>query len=345
MSDAITKGRCPAIVARPEVSGSTMSSSSIHPTQKQVEQATSWLLRLREPDRRPVFDRFDRWMAADPAHPVAFERAERMFGQMLEPAALLAERERRRQGRSRFDGPRRRLDRRWAALAAGLAAAVLFGVTQKDLVVDLRADAVTRAGETRRLELPDGSWVTLNTDSAVRYQVADGVRRVRLDRGEAFFDVARDPSRPFFVDSGDARVRVLGTHFNVRRTDEGAQVSVVEGRVAISSRTTGAQVRLTGGQEGEIAFGLAHRGGNPDVDSAAAWRKGQAVYYGKPLSEVVADLNRYRDAPLIVIDKVAGRRTLSGVFNLAHPEQAIRTAASTVDARIARVPGGALIVY
>lgn len=331
---------------RPVVVGSSMSSSSHHPTQDQVEKAAAWLMRLREPGARPVFDKFDRWLAEHPAHHAAYRRAERMFESLGEPATELAERERRRQGRSRFQGPRPRFAAaRWGALAATLVAAMLVGVSQKDLLTDLRADVVTQVGETRRLELPDGSWVTLNTDTAVRYEVADDVRRVRLDRGEAFFDVARDPSKPFFVESGDASVRVLGTHFNVRRAGDDAHISVVEGRVAISSRKTGARVVLNSGQEGEIAYGLAHAGGNPEVDLTVAWRTGQAIYYSKPLSEVAADLNRYRGAPLLVIDKVAGRRTLSGVFNLDDPEQAIRTAAATVDARIARVPGGALIVY
>lgn len=332
--------------ARPDVDGSSMPSSPLHPTQERGEQATSGRMRLREPGVRPVFDRFDRWLATDPTHPAADRRAERMFEGMRESVATLAGRERRRQGRSRFAGPRPRFTAaRWGVLAAILAAPVLMMATQKDLITNLLADAVTRAGETERLALPDGTWVTLNTDTAVRYEVADGVRRVRLDRGEAFFDVARDPSRPFFVESGDAQVRVLGTHFNVRREQNDAAVSVTEGRVALSSRGTGAEIVLTGGQQGRIVDGMAHRESEPDGDLSTSWRRGQVVYYSRPLSEVLKDLARYRNGPILVVDDVAGRRTLSGVFDVKDPEQAIRTAAATVDARIAQLPGGVLIVF
>src|SRR5262249_28159705 len=149
-----------------------------------------------------------------------------------QPSADSADRARRAQGRRRVRAAGRRpaLPRRagWP-LAAGLALCLLAGaVSQGGRIADFGADAATGAGETQRLALADGSQVTLNTRTAVEDVSTANARGVRLKHGEAFFDVARDPARPFTVDAGPARIRVLGTHFNVRLLDSGAVAVAVE---------------------------------------------------------------------------------------------------------------------
>jgi len=318
--------------------------SETMPTQSQIEQAAAWLMRLREPSKRPVFRKFDRWLASDPVHEEAFRRAERMFGLVGTVAGDLAERERRREGRPFLAGPRRRPGRRWYALAASVALMLAFQAIHPNWLMDLRADAVTRSGENRQLELPDGSRVTLNTDSAIRYLYEGGVRTVELDRGEAFFDVVHRPDQPFFVDSGNAHVRVLGTRFDVRRTDAGARVFVTQGLVRLFS-SSGDAVRLPAGTGGSVSGSRALVERTADVNTATAWRNGQAIYYSMTLAKVVEDLSRYRSAPVLLLDPVAGRRALSGVFDIRNPDKALKTAAETVDAEAYRLPGGILVIF
>jgi transmembrane sensor len=318
-----------------------MSDGPHNPTQAQVEEATVWLMRLREPSRRPVFRKFDRWLAADPAHEAAFARAERMMGLVGETARELAAREKRREGRSVFAGPRWRPQRKWMAIAASVALLIGVHAANPNWLVNLRADAVTGVGESRRVELPDGSVVTLNTDSAIRYAYEQGVRTVELDRGEAFFDVVHDVAKPFVVNSGDAHV--LGTHFNVRRDGAGTHVAVTQGLVRLAS-AEGA-VLLPGGASGMVASGrpMVERG--VDAGAASAWKGGQAVYYSVPLSKVVDDLSRYRGGRVLMMAPVAGRRALSGIFDIRNPDKAIKTAAQTVDAKLLHLPGGIIVIY
>jgi len=91
----------------------------------------------------------------------------------------------------------------------------------------------TTVGEQRMVSLPDGSSVTLNTNSKLIVDFSDAARRLILDRGEGFFDVAKDKNRPFIVDVGGQYVTALGTKFSVRRDTHNLTVGVVEGVVAV----------------------------------------------------------------------------------------------------------------
>lgn len=94
-------------------------------------------------------------------------------------------------------------------------------------------DFSTSTAQIREIELDDDSVVTLGAQSAIEVDYSEGERRVELLSGEAFFDVERDETRPFVVDVGDAQIRVLGTKFEVRRSEQGVRVSVLEGKVEV----------------------------------------------------------------------------------------------------------------
>jgi transmembrane sensor len=85
--------------------------------------------------------------------------------------------------------------------------------------------------------LPDGSVLQLNTDSVVETAYSPTERRVRLKKGEAFFSVAKNPQRPFWVDVGAVSVRAVGTAFNVRFRPEAVEVLVKEGKVSVNQAT------------------------------------------------------------------------------------------------------------
>jgi transmembrane sensor len=318
----------------------------------QVEDAAIWLIRMRDRRASRVHGEFERWLASDPLNQAAFERAEAIFGALEAPAAVVAERDARHDGRSAFAPPplasRRRAWRhmpRWMSIAALLALVVAIGLIVHYGARDPRGAIVTAAGETRSVALPDGSTVTLNTDTSLSYRVDGPTRRVSLDRGEAFFDVAHDAAHPFVVEDDETQVEVIGTRFNVKRTATGTSVHVLAGRVRVTPLGRADGLTITDGQAAVVTLGHVRDTATDDVHAALAWRDRRAVFYRAPLADVVAELQRYRRAPAVIINPRLRASTLSAVFDTRRPDDAIATAAKTVRAKSARLPGGVLIVY
>ncbi|MFS6709257.1 FecR domain-containing protein, partial [Staphylococcus aureus] len=128
---------------------------------------------------------------------------------------------------------------------------------------------------------------------ALRVAYDARTRHVRLDRGEAYFDVTHEPWRPFVVDTPSGRAEVLGTVFDVRQDADRTRVTVVEGHVAVSAPTGGSSV-LGAGQSAWLGGAGLQAGSERDADPTAAWRHGQLDFFRTPLAEVMASLDRYR---------------------------------------------------
>jgi transmembrane sensor len=183
-----------------------------------------------------------------------------------------------------------------AAAVAGLAVAIFW--TQPPTVDQPATTAAviteeyeTQLGEVRAIHLSDGSTVTLGARSHIVVQLGNGERRVRLAQGEAYFDVAKDASRPFYVTAPATAVRVVGTRFDVRVAESHVRVAVDEGIVAVNDRPAS----LTRGERVDVLPDGALTGVTQvDGSEVAAWREGRLIYDGATLSEVVADLARYR---------------------------------------------------
>lgn len=315
-------------------------SNPFDPTPDQYAQAADWLFRMREPG--PSLTReFEAWKASAPANEFAFEELEALF-EAAAPAARDAAEADRRAGRP----VRTPIWRTIAAplIAAGVALAVGAGVLAAPELRALGHDAATGPGDQRTVILDDGTRVTLNTDSVIDW--ADGPGRgARLVRGEAYFEVARDPSRPFTVLAGPSRVRVLGTRFSVRLEDGMAVVGVDEGRVAAEPRRHPDRgVILTAGMEGLVKAGAAQSQGLDDTVHAA-WRRDQIVFYRTPLRKVAAELNRYRRTPIVIGDGALGDEAVTGVFATDDTDQAVEIIQRTLGARVARGPLGFTVIY
>jgi transmembrane sensor len=203
------------------------------------------------------------WLAEDSRHHGAYVRAQAAWtlaGRVTSTAKRSAP----------------RLDRRAAALIlATLTGGGLFGLAR------WRGSATrvaTQRGEILRAPLRDGSLAVVNTDSRLAFDIGERRRTVRMSRGEAWFDVAKDPARPFTVALGDVRVQAVGTAFSVRAFETGVEVVVTEGVVAlwnvrsdrklVSLRTAGGPDRQSDwGSAGPAPAGLegrADRPGGPD---------------------------------------------------------------------------------
>ena len=221
----------------------------------------------------------------------------------------------------------RRVRRR---LALGIAAGVLVAVgTALAVYSPWQGDRTlpmhfTRIGEQQTIQLDDGSAVTLNTGSQLLVEYGESARRILLERGEAYFEVAEGSERPFTVDLGTHAVTALGTAFNVRKDPERYQVAVLDGAVALHEATAelsrspspvsvdGERVVLaTHGprrvEAGWVAeFNLSRdelTAFQPEsIERYGTWRSGLLSFYNEPLREVVQELNRYSRRKILIED-------------------------------------------
>lgn len=167
-------------------------------------------------------------------------------------------------------------------------------------------------GERRSFQLADASSVTLNTDSAVAVAFRPGgERRLELIRGQAFFKVTHDKTRPFVVAVDGSTVTALGTAFEVRAGRGATRVVLVEGRVRVGPAGA-APVELHAGQQlltGPHGITVS----DADIGAVDDWQRGVVTFKNTTLTAAAAELNRYSATQLIADPKVA-QLTVSGVF-------------------------------
>jgi transmembrane sensor len=216
--------------------------------------------------------------------------------------------------------PRRRYSGAWGAAMAAVAACVVGLAAAPSLMLQWRADVVTRVGEIRIVPLPDGSTMTLDTDSAVTLDFNRGRRHVRLLAGEAAFNVASDPLRPFVVEAAGGTTRALGTEFIVRDDAGLATVIGIEHKVEVSygtSRSAENAVTLAPGEQVGYGASIGLDRVGPAPVNADAWRRGQLIVENRPLAEVVAELDRYHHGRIRIIGDDVAQLAVNGVFPIS----------------------------
>ncbi|HEY0310954.1 MAG TPA: FecR domain-containing protein [Allosphingosinicella sp.] len=170
----------------------------------------------------------------------------------------------------------------------------------------------TKAGEQRAVSLADGSDLRLNTSSRVAVTISKWSRRVELQRGEALFTVTHDASRPFIVSAADVEVTALGTKFDVRRTEAGVRVVLLEGSVLV--RSSSHTVRLEPGQAVTVTEDGSGTVRKLDPGDAVAWVSGRLVFRQTPVSEALTEVNRYTLHPIELDAPGIGGEVVSGTF-------------------------------
>ncbi|HYD86050.1 MAG TPA: FecR domain-containing protein [Vitreimonas sp.] len=272
-----------------------------------IRAANEWLVRLR--DENVTGDdhaAFDAWLNTDPCHGAAFARVTEQVSDIgaLGPAlhAYLSERPARPHSRNR---------RTIASVSLAAAALIAIGwFSVRTLSPPVYATAI---GEQRAIELADGSTIELNTNSRIVVRFEEDVRYLELTRGEAVFDVAHDPTRPFIVEAGDNRVRAVGTQFAVRLAGEEMSVLVTEGVVsvageiesaAVASARENAATRLVAGQRLDVADGAAAVAVLPvaEIERNLTWRSGMLQFDGQSLADAVEEVSRYTGARFTLTD-------------------------------------------
>lgn len=307
------------------------------------EQAATWAARL-DGDILTAGDRaaLDAWLAASPAHRAALSSYCQFSADLEEQLpVLVATGAVKMPSATKSRGKILSFPRVMSvALAAAAAIAVgLWAVRPAPQIQNIAIGVAQRTAQT----LADGTRVELNANTILRFENLAKERRVQFAGGEAMFTVAKDPSRPFIIETPSGSVRVTGTIFNVRAdgTDAVLEVTVTEGSV---------EVRPRDGTDGPISLKandrLSARGKHVDVkqalsqseiDDLLAWRNGQIVFNDVPLADAVARFARYHGRtyhvdPALADETVGGRHRIDDLSGfLQFIDSAFAPARATYD--------------
>lgn len=293
-------------------------------------QAREWLVLLNS-GRASTAEReaAERWRQASAEHASAWAEVERLWtllGQVERPAAVVQ--------------PLPRRVRRWP-LPLATAACLLLALWMAP--PGWHADVRTEAGEIREVMLEDGSLLQLNGATSLDWDAnVDGVRRVRLYRGQADFQVAADTSHPFIIEAGDARIRVTGTRFDVNLLGDQVLLAVSEGHVQVSD-AEGTERAVQAGQQ--IAWRAGHLQELQALDAARAlaWQRGRLVFRDRPLPEVFEELQRQQAQRVLFLDATARQLKVTGVFALNDPQAVLRAIETALPVKLTRLPGVLLV--
>lgn len=261
------------------------------------------------------------WIAASPAHRIAYLRLDAGW-KRAERLSALRPREQRWNERFPF-----RSAAKFAA-ALGLIAAVGGGFAYYFTLPDFSTYA-TRVGERETLTLRDGTRVELNTNTVV--QISDDLdrRHIRLEQGEAYFDVVHDEKHPFVVSAGIGRVTDIGTKFVVRRDDGQVRVVVLEGVARFDGADSGGKSVILRAGDDMLAsaqgISLAKKSGF-ETARETSWRRGVLVFHETPLAEVAAEFNRYNHVRIVISDPQTAKIEIGGTFAAANAEGFARIA-------------------
>jgi len=307
------------------------------------EQAASWLTVLgREDVAAADIADFKKWLRQSDRHRDAFHALSDLWDdlEVLKELEDIA----KAMNETREDIKANKPSRRnvFFAIAASIGVVFVGGTSlffagEKQAGLTHQAQFVTAVGEQRTIKLTDGSTVQMNTDSQIKVDFSAPVRNIRLLRGEAHFDVAKDTKRPFFVYAANGAVKAVGTAFTVRlRLNDAVEVTVEEGRVALASvvsspkgSTDQAMVgfidesrpsiaELTAGQSAvfiEQVEKLAQMQ-QPEISRKLSWRQGMLAYAGDPLADVIADVSRYTDVTIEIADPSLKNMPIGGYFRV-----------------------------
>lgn len=292
-----------------------------------LDEAADWLVLLNESQATAdEYEEWQRWLNADPRHARAFHALEGTWRISRQAAIALHSRDEPKLTRYRPDEPvstwvrrRHNIRRRrvWAAAAAILILAGSAGVwwSRQPAIIQ------TAIAEQRNEWLPDGSRITVGPLTRVSYRYNAATRSLRLDTGQAFFEVTKDADRPFVVDTRRGRIVAVGTSFSVDVASDRLNVTVAEGTVQIENaelpeKPGGSAVAHPIMVSAGFRYIAARNGTSvtmlPSATPDVSWRDGRLVYYGDPLSAVITDLNRYAVDHIELADQAVGDLQYTG---------------------------------
>lgn len=220
------------------------------------------------------------------------------------------------------------------AVAATLAVVVLFGFLGPVVVPAQTLEFATALRERASFRLADRSTIFLNADSKIGVRYSDSARDLRLERGEAIFEVTKDAHRPFNVAALAATVTAVGTVFGVDVMDDAVEVRVFKGVVKVSSAGSPARmVRM--GQWVVLDPHGGPRTGRFDPATYQTWRSDWLEADAMPLAYVVAKLNRYTGDKIVIADRTLSTVALTGRFQLSNTDATLAMISTLLNATAA----------
>jgi transmembrane sensor len=328
------------------------------------KQCYEWLSIMNSDCKTPEeVNQFEIWLAADEQHQQVYQEVNSLWSELpalqgeIDPASYQSI------GKTGF----------WEKLSLALAAAtrpiqpavgalsllvaLFVGLYMADPLSLIKKDDdySTQTAEIRDIELVDNSIVTLGASSAIEVEFTESERRVELLSGEAFFSVEKDEARPFVVKVADAEIRVVGTKFDVRRSQEGVRVSVLEGIVeVIQTREEIINGVLTPVRTTKIVTAEEKIRATPDGELTeiqpiirerlGAWRKGRLIYEDAKLSEVISDADRYFSGNIIIDTDDLRGLPVSAAFRTDQIQEMMKTLSMVLPVSIKTLSNGDIVI-
>lgn len=333
-----------------------------------TEQASAWIAKLDGNEPTPDdLAALKQWMAQHPQHKAEIRRLATLWGELNVLTALAVPGDASAQTTMRPHQQRRSVPKRRLAVGLALAATLLLTI---GLLVQMApgnlpiADSqryVTRIGEQRLITLPDNSTLLLNTDSQAEVAFTDSERVVTLVRGQAHFDVAKDPARPFLAFAGNGVVRAVGTAFSIFVNDGNVDVTVTEGVVELKvaspadaprspqpasgtpnqnpTPTAATFARVSAGQKAiaDTVIASVETVDSRQLEKEQSWQDGILRFSGEPLEKVLDEVGRYTATAIVIKDPALRELRFGGVFRIGETDKLFAALESSFGVRVERV--------
>lgn len=300
-----------------------------HKKKRLRETAAAWFYRLQQIDYdHPDRSRFEAWLLESSAHQRAYSEVEEISRKlnMAQEVDRLSHALQHQQYNKRSS----RLKTGITVISLALCAFIGLTAYQRWQALPLsQLTASANVGKTQTQNLEDGSKLIINSRSDVEVTYYRDKRLVSLKRGEVIFEVMPDANRPFIVDSGKAKITVLGTRFAVNRLNHLVRVSVDHGRVRVESQPdspdqTLTPLILTDQQVAEVSRNAAPVRVSRAAEDGFSFAEGVVIFDHAEIGELSETIARYRETPLILqstdpsMHKISARVSVNNMESFLH---------------------------
>ena len=321
-------------------------------------QACAWVAKLQGQPSAEDLQRFHHWMSQSPAHRQEMHAVATLWGELdilTELAPVYSPMQILRGALSRaldsllapFKNPRQ-----YGPLL-GASACVLVALLALPLMLNPGSYS-TDIGEQRLVTLNDGSTVLLNTNSQISIDYSPEGRNIQLQRGQAHFEVMPDPSRPFKVTAGQGLVRAVGTAFSVYLQTEMVEVTVTEGVIELSAAPAEQTPLASSEPQANNPLSLVQAGqharfdqtsaaidsvetiASADIQQRLAWHQGLVRFEGDPLEQVVAEISRYTELEILILDPSISQLRIGGFFKVGETDKMLQALETSFGIKVQR---------
>ena len=329
------------------------------------QQACAWIAKLHGEPSAKDLQNFRAWMAQSPAHKTEVRQLAKLWGELdvLTELAVVQEPLSTQSTSARLFDKVAALIKfsNWNRPLAAMVTATLVAVLALPIIIDINKTTYsTDIGEQELITLRDGSTVLLNTNSSIRVDYSLETRNISLLSGQAHFEVTKDNSRPFNVYAGKGLVRAVGTAFSVYLQPDIIEVTVTEGTIELSAvapapaPTNQPETEPTAPSKTITKLSLVTAGQNatmdqdtssidsievidaPEIVQKLAWHQGLLRFSGDPLEDVVAEISRYTDLSIVILDPEIRDLRIGGFFKVGETEKMFQALETSFGVRVER---------